>query len=75
MANKFSEVLVSLKSITEKELTKKMFENNMKHSRWFSYTDPVFANGNWVTWFMADLELGFGIELPDMTPEPIKVGA
>ena len=68
MANKLSQILVPLRAPTPETLSKKMFENNVKNSRWFGYTDPTFANGQWVTWFTQDIELELNDTMATITP-------
>ena len=50
-----SEVLVSLEAKTPRELTRLMFENNIKNSKMFLYTTPSFQNGKWVVWYANNL--------------------
>ena len=65
---KLTEILVPLRAPTPETLSKKMFENNIKDSTWYNYADPTFANGQWVTWYMKDIEN----EIALVPPTPIR---
>ena len=55
LASKPSEVLVSLEAKTPEELTRLMFETNLRKGGMFSYSAPTFQKGKWVTWYTNDL--------------------
>ncbi len=67
---KLTEILVPITAATPEGLSRKMFENNIKDSKWYSYSDPSFQKNVWITWYMKDIENEIVLE----APTPIRAG-
>jgi len=68
MVKKLTEILIAITAKTPDELSRKMFENNIKYSKWFYYTDPTFSDKQWISWFSQDIELEVNDNLTNITP-------